>query len=173
MPVERSRRRIAAGAMAKVARELLDASELCAIASVAPGGRAYVNTAYFAWEPQFSIVWLSEPQARYSRNIRANKTVAIAVYDSNQSWGGSDRGLQLFGSAEEVEAAGVPEAHALYERRFAEFRHSRLDYRFYRFRPRRLKLFDERVLGAGVFVTARVAHGGRLAWDRTELYRST
>ena len=29
-------------------------------------------------------------------------------------------------------------------------------YRFYRFRPRRLKVFDERALGSGVFVTAWV-----------------
>ena len=45
-------------------------------------------------------------------------------------------------------------------------------YRFYRFRPRRLKLFDEQELGPGWFVTARVAAGGRLEWERTEIYRS-
>ncbi len=44
-------------------------------------------------------------------------------------------------------------------------------YRVYRFRPRRLKVFNERELGSGVFVTARVSGGGRVGWVRTERYR--
>jgi hypothetical protein len=42
-------------------------------------------------------------------------------------------------------------------------------YSFYRFRPRRMKLFDEAELGAGVFVTATV-RSGRVVWERTEVY---
>jgi uncharacterized protein YhbP (UPF0306 family) len=57
---------------------------LCAIATVSPGNRAHVNTAYFAWSREFELVWLSEPAARHSRNLRANSTAAIAVYDSSQ-----------------------------------------------------------------------------------------
>ena len=43
-------------------------------------------------------------------------------------------------------------------------------YRFYRFRPRRMKLFDETSLGGGVFVLATVRNG-QVAWERTEVYR--
>jgi hypothetical protein len=32
-------------------------------------------------------------------------------------------------------------------------------------------VFDERALGTGVFVTAKVERRGRLTWERTELYR--
>jgi hypothetical protein len=35
----------------------------------------------------------------------------------------------------------------------------------------RLKLFDERALGAGTFMTARLTRDRRLAWERTEIYR--
>jgi hypothetical protein len=45
--------------------------------------------------------------------------------------------------------------------------------RYDRFRPRRLKLFDEPTLGSGVFVTARIVAGGELTWERTEIYQST
>ncbi len=155
-----------------MARRLLDASTLCAIASVAPGGRAHINTAYFAWSPEFDVVWLSEPGAKHSRNIRANETVAIAVYDSSQTWGKPDRGIQLFGAARQVEHAEAADAEATYAKRFRSYRETDLGaYRFYRFRPRGLKLFDERELGAGTFVTARVGRGGRLTWERTEIYR--
>jgi hypothetical protein len=34
-----------------------------------------------------------------------------------------------------------------------------------------MKLFDEREFGTGVFVTVRIARGGRLEWEGTEIYR--
>lgn len=172
MPIERLKRPMAAARMATVARRLLDASTLCAIATIGPGSRAHVNTAYFAWSPNFDLVWLSEPNARHSRNIRANGAVAIAVYDPTQIWGKPDRGIQLFGTAREVADADAQRCEALYAGRFYDYRQEDLSaYRFYRFRPRRLKLFDERALGGPVFVTARVAASGRLGWERTEIYR--
>jgi uncharacterized protein YhbP (UPF0306 family) len=172
MAIERSKRPIAAGRMATTARRLLDASTLCAIATVTPGGLAHVNTAYFAWSPAFDLVWLSEPRASHSRNIRENDSVAVAVYDSGQTWGRPDRGIQLFGRAREVERA-ADDVEALYAARFPDYTGTELSaYRFYALRPRRLKLFDERELGTGVFVTARIGADRRLVWERTEIYRS-
>jgi len=173
MPIERSRRPIAAARITAAARRLLDASTLCAIATVSSAGRAHVNTAYFAWSPELDLVWLSDPHARHSRNVQANSNVAIAVYDSNQIWGKPDRGIQLFGSARELPQKAAREAERIYAERFPEYRQADFDlYRLYRFRPLRLKLFDERGLGGGVFVSARVGSDGRVAWERTEIYRA-
>jgi uncharacterized protein YhbP (UPF0306 family) len=170
--IERSRRRVAAARIAETALRLLDASTLCAISTVSPRTRAHVNTAYFAWTPALEIVWLSDPEARHSRNLEASPTAAIAVYDSSQSWGEPDRGLQLFGSAREVGSSARREAERDYGKRFPQFAKAGSgELRFYRFRPSRLKLFDERTLGAGVFVTATVARGGRVAWEQTEIRR--
>jgi uncharacterized protein YhbP (UPF0306 family) len=171
MPIEQSKRPVASAQMEGVAQELLDASTLCAVATVGPGGRAHVNTAYFAWSHELEVVWLSEPRATHSRNVRANPSVAIAVYESDQGWGKPDRGIQLFGRAHEATRAEAAHAESLYAGRFPE--HARIAlraYRFYVFRARRVKLFDERTLGAGTFVTAVVAAGGRLRWLRTEVY---
>jgi uncharacterized protein YhbP (UPF0306 family) len=170
VPIRQSRRPVAVARLAPLARELLEASRLCAIATVGPRGRAHVNTAYFAWGPRFEFVWLSEPGAAHSRNIRANGSAAVAVYESGQSWGSPDRGIQLLGSARELGRSAVPAAASLYSERFPAYWEAELGaYRFYRFRPRRLKLFDERLLGAGVFVTAGVG-AGRLRWERTDVY---
>src|SRR5919202_472255 len=145
MAITGSTRRVAARRLRALAEELLEASTLCAISTVGPRGRAYVNTAYFAWAPDLRIVWLSEPGARHSRNLRTNDSVAIAVYDSRQTWGKPDRGLQLFGTAQGAEG---DEADEVYAGRFPAYRRSGLSaYRFYVFRPRRLKIFDERELG--------------------------
>jgi uncharacterized protein YhbP (UPF0306 family) len=171
MPIERSTRSFSAARLRSVACELLDASSLCAIATVSPRDRAHVNTAYFAWGPELNIVWLSNPAARHSRNVRTNGKTAVAVYDSNQVWGKPDRGIQLFGSAREAAGKLARRAESLYEARFPAYTGSDVSANvFYRFRPARVKLFDEDALGSGVFVSARVGRGGRLDLAATEIY---
>jgi len=170
VPVARSSKHPPASRLAAIARRLLDASTLCAIASVSPGGRAHVNTAYFAWGTAFDVVWLSAPEARHSRNIRANPSAAVAVFRSTQRWGGRDRGIQLLGRARELRGHVALEAERLYAKRFKAYKGELMAYRFYRLRTTRMKLFDERVLGGETFVTVRVGPRGRVRWERTESY---
>jgi uncharacterized protein YhbP (UPF0306 family) len=153
-----------------LARRLLDASTLCAIATVSPAGRAHINTAYFAWGPEFEVVWWSAPEARHSRNIRTKGSVAIAAFRSTQTWGGLDRGIQLFGRARELRGRAALGAERLYAARFRSYEGGNDAYRFYRLRTSRMKLFDERVLGGATFVTVAVGRGGRVRWEKTESY---
>jgi uncharacterized protein YhbP (UPF0306 family) len=170
VPVSRSRRHPPATRLAAIARRLLDASTLCAIATVSPGGTAHINTAYFAWSPTFEIVWWSAPEARHSRNIRLSGSAAVAVFRSSQTWGGLDRGIQLFGRAREMRGRAALDAERVYAGRFKSYEGGNDAYRFYRLRTSRMKLFDERVLGGATFVTVRVERAGRVKWDKTESY---
>jgi uncharacterized protein YhbP (UPF0306 family) len=173
VPIQRAREAISQLRLRTLARRLLNASPLCAISTVSADGRAHVNTAYFAFSASFDIVWLSAPEAHHSRNLRRRPSVAIAVYDSAQKWGGSDRGIQIFGNARELAGRSAREAERVYGRRFKSYVRDELSaYRFYRLRPTRLKLFDERELGGATFVTARITRGGTLRWERTESYVS-
>jgi uncharacterized protein YhbP (UPF0306 family) len=172
MVVRRSTRRVAATRLTTLARELLDASTLCAISTVSRRGQAYVNTAYFAWSAGFKLVWMSAAEATHSRNLSVRPSAAVAVYDSTQTWAEPDRGIQLVGSARELAGRAAADAERLYAERFPAYAGAEpVGYHFYRFDPRRLKLFDERALGSGVFVTALVRRGGELEWARTDLYR--
>lgn len=171
MTIRRSRRRIGEARLRSLLASLLDASQLCAIATVARV-RAHVNTAYFAWSDDFRLVWLSEPAATHSRNLRRNGSAAVAVFDSRQVWGEPDRGLQLFGTARELDGRAADRGRELYARRFRDYAAAEFEaYRCYELRPRRAKLFDERELGAGVFVSARIRGDGTLTWEKTEVYR--
>ncbi len=168
------RKRISAARLRSIARRLLNATALCAISTVSSDGRAHINTAYFASSAAFEIVWLSAPEARHSRNVRRQPSVALAVYDSTQKWGGFDRGIQLFGAARELSGRVARDAARLYGKRFQAYSRDEMGaYRFYRFRPRTLKLFHERELGGATFVTARVLRDGRLSWERTERHVSS
>jgi hypothetical protein len=169
--IKHSRRPVSEKRMTALLRSLFAASTLCAIATVTRRGSAYVNTAYFAWTPRFDLVWLSAPAATHSRNLQSNMSAAVAVFDSNQVWGNADRGLQVFGTAAEPKGADLEEAEQSYRGRFPDaWASNGLPYRFYLLRPRTVKLFDERELGPGLFVTASVRNGGRLVWRRTEIY---
>jgi uncharacterized protein YhbP (UPF0306 family) len=117
-------------------------------------------------------VWLSDPRAQHSKNLSANNSAAIAVFDSTQTWGNPDRGIQLFGRAQPA-AAGDDDARRTYVERFPRFADTDLGaYRLYRFRARRLKLFDETALGGGTFVRARVGRDRKPVWEKTIAYQA-
>ena len=164
-------RRFSSERLARVARRLLDAAPLCALATVGPNGRAYVNTMYFARANPWDLVWISAADSQHSRNVRDRATAAIAVFDSRQRWGGKDRGIQVFGRARELRGAAARAALAAYADRFEADEEILDRYVAYRLRPTRLKLFDEREFGGGTFVSARVGRDGTVLWERTETYR--
>jgi uncharacterized protein YhbP (UPF0306 family) len=163
-------RRISSARLERLARRLLDAAPLCALSTVAPRGRAYVNTMYFARLDPWELVWISAPASQHSRNVEERGTAAIAVFDSHQRWGGKDRGIQAFGRARELRGTAARAALDAYGRRFRPDEEILGRFAVYRLRPTRLKLFDERELGSGTFVTARVARDGSLEWERTDEY---
>jgi uncharacterized protein YhbP (UPF0306 family) len=147
----------------------MNASPLCALATVWPGGRAHINHMYFARSGGFDVVWISDPDSRHSRNLVANPSAAVTIFDSHQTWGRPDRGIQLFGTARTVTGAAAREAERAYSARFPYDPSQGDAYPIYRFRPREVKLFYEAILGPGTLVTARV-RGDGLSWLRTEVF---
>jgi uncharacterized protein len=166
MTVESRSRRYSSALLERVARRLMDASALCSLATVSPRGRAHINHMYFAWSDGFEVFWISDPDSVHSRNLLRNPSAAVTVYASNQVWGKPDRGIQLFGSAG---VARGREGVRVYAGRFKDFDAEGNDLPVYRFRPRTVKLFDERSIAGGTLVTARVTRDG-LAWRKTEVW---
>ena len=147
----------------------MNASPLCALATVGLPRRAYISHMYFAWTDAFDVCWISDPDSRHSRNLATNSSAAVSVYDSRQIWGRPDRGIHLFGIAGEVHGRPAREADEAYAKRFSSYCGLDDSLRIYRFRPRTMQLFDERSLAPGTLVTARVTRSG-LAWLRTEVW---
>jgi uncharacterized protein YhbP (UPF0306 family) len=124
---------------------------------------------YFASAGSFNVFWISDADSIHSRNLVRNRAAAITVYDSHQTWGKRDRGMQLFGTAGVVTGRAADEAATAYSTRFQDFDADGSELPYYRFHPRTVKLFDERSLDAGTLVTARVTSDG-LAWLKTEVW---
>lgn len=162
-------RRLSAARLERTLLRILKKNPLCAFATITPEGRAPINTAYFAYSRSLEI-FLSHPDSLHCRNATANATMAIAVFESAQTWGALDRGLQLFGRCREARGAVARQARRAYAARFQPYAQwiaeleaddAAHEYRFYRFVASRVKVFDEREFGGAVFVTARIS-GRRL-----------
>jgi len=147
----------------------MNASPLCSLATVTPAGRPHVNHMYFAWSGFYDVFWISDADSIHSRNLSKDNSAAVTIYDSHQTWGKRDRGIQLFGTAGVVTGRTAGEAARAYSARFQDFDADASELPYYRLRPRTVKLFDERGLDAGTLVTARVTRDG-LAWMRTEVW---
>lgn len=169
MTVERRAKRWSSIKLTTVARNLMNASPLCAIATVSPGSRAHISHVYFAWDDTFEVFWLSDPDSLHSRNLAKNPSAAVTVFKSAQVWGRPDRGMQLHGTAAAVGGRVAREAERAYAARFKSYGGADDSLRFYRFRPRTAQLFDERYLAPGTLVKARVTKYG-LTWLRTEVW---
>lgn len=175
MVVRKLERPVAQRRLETLVRGILEENILFSLATVTPQGAAYANTACFAFTPRFELVHFSDAASTHSRNLAARPTAAATVFDSRQRWGDDHRGLQLFGACRETRGRDRDDAEALYARRFPQYVESeepedeqwRRSFRFYRFRPRRIKLFDEATFGEATLVTADVKDG-RLRWRATE-----
>lgn len=151
-------------------RRILRDSALCSMSTVAPGNRAHVNTAYFAYSPAFELCFLSNPGSLHCRNLETNPSMAIAIFRSDQVWGKADRGIQLFGTCRQAKGRKARLAERLYAKRFPGYLRTLRgtspgsrraaaqlrSYGRYRFVPRLIKILDEREFGDGVFVVAAI-----------------
>jgi general stress protein 26 len=168
MTVERRARRFSSARLERVTLRLMNAAPLCALSTVSPGGRAHINHMYFASTGHFEVVWISDPDSIHSRNLARNPSAAVTIYDSHQTWGKPDRGIQLFGTAGVTAGRAERDAVRAYGNRFPDYDPEDEGLPVFRFKARTVKVFDERTLAPVTFVTARVTRAG-LAWVKTEV----
>jgi uncharacterized protein YhbP (UPF0306 family) len=163
IPISKSR--ITNRKIQRSVNRLLAENVLCSMASITTQGRAHINTAYYSYTPDLKVYFLSHPNTLHCQNILNNPSMALAIFSSNQTWGSPDRGLQLFGTCKQIAGREASKADKLYGKRFAEYATWKADfasdsvgrdYQFYRFITSEFKVFDEKELGAGIFVVARL-----------------
>ena len=145
---------------------ILTQNVLCAVATIGPRERAHIHICYFAASPSLELFFLSDPRSRHAANLRRHPSAAIAVFSSEQSWGGQDRGAQLFGRCARVPPGGEERARRIYGARFPELETNPTirGLAFYRFMPRRVTVLDEREFGDAVLAKLSIGrHPGRRA----------
>jgi uncharacterized protein YhbP (UPF0306 family) len=161
---------ISPGRVRRSVFRLLTENVLCSMASITADNQAHINTAYFTYSSELKLYFLSHPNALHCQNVLRNSSVAIAIFPSNQTWGGPDRGLQLFGICRQATGREAKQAEKLYSQRFASYTTWKTnvaaevpghEYSFYCFVTTHMKLFDELEFGGGRFVLAKVKRSPR------------
>jgi len=145
--------------------QILEKTSLCSLATVNPDGGSQICHVYFAYSPTLELYFLSDPESRHCTNLRTNSSMAVSVFDSTQRWGGKDRGIALYGMCRATKKGDVERAEQTYARRFQAYTKwwatlksddEARGLRSFRFRPEKVKVFDETKLGAGVFVVGSI-----------------
>ena len=144
-------------------QKILDNVALCTMSTVNHDGTAHVNTAFFCADSKWRMFFVSSENARHSRNIKERSSMAVAVFDSDQSWNDWKTGLQLFGTCAVARGRDAGVGAKLYKKRFPAYArwlhglgraigHSSAPP-FFIFVPESLKVLHEEVLGEETFVT--------------------
>lgn len=147
---------------------ILKENVLCSIATVTDVNRAHINTAYFCYSDDLELYFLSHPSSRHSRNLARHSSAGMTIFSSSQPWASPGRGVQLFGRCRQARGAHARVAENLYGERFPAYTgwkavlkegDAGLEYRFYRFVVRNLRVLGEKAFGGGLFVDAVVRRG--------------
>jgi nitroimidazol reductase NimA-like FMN-containing flavoprotein (pyridoxamine 5'-phosphate oxidase superfamily) len=70
-----------------IAREIFAAGTYVVLASADVDGVPWSSPVWFATEDRRAVYWVSDPQARHSRNIAVRPRIALVVFDSTVSPG--------------------------------------------------------------------------------------
>lgn len=88
-------------------KEVLDKGYLISLATADEGGVWAADLIYVFDEKDFTIYWMSRPEARHSKALEKNKNVAGTI-TVNNTFKEPDLGLQLTGTAERHASLSFP-----------------------------------------------------------------
>lgn len=125
-----------------------------ALGTVGGGKNPWVSPVVYAYDKNWNFYFVSIPDSRHCLNMRANKSIAMAIFDSKQKLG-EGIGLQMEGIVNEVKLTELPKAALIYFKRkypFGRMRHT-FDtalkkllndklYRFYKIIPSKIWIND-------------------------------
>jgi nitroimidazol reductase NimA-like FMN-containing flavoprotein (pyridoxamine 5'-phosphate oxidase superfamily) len=86
--------------------EIIDANRYMTLATADATGLPWATPVWFATDDLREFFWVSDPNARHSRNIAARPDVAIVIFDSTVPVGGA-QAVYMAARAEQVGVAGL------------------------------------------------------------------
>jgi len=97
-------------------RAIIDANLYMVLGTADRAGQPWVTPVYFAPAAYREFIWVSDPDARHSRNLQARGEVSIVIFDSSVPIN-SGPAVYMSATAEEVAADERDEALGVFSRR--------------------------------------------------------
>jgi uncharacterized protein YhbP (UPF0306 family) len=147
---------------------ILASNMLCSMATRGISGSVHISTAFFGFDHDLLLYFLSHPESVHCRNLARLPQIAVAVFDSHQGWGEPHTGLQLFGTGGLADREDGRAART-YGARFPRYRElvrgtpeerptsvSPGALKLYHVVPQSVQILDEWEFGEDVFIPATV-----------------
>jgi nitroimidazol reductase NimA-like FMN-containing flavoprotein (pyridoxamine 5'-phosphate oxidase superfamily) len=100
---------------AATGRRLVEANRYMTLATADADGRPWASPVWYAPDGDAGFLWVSDPEARHSRNVAARPEVAIVIFDSTVPVGGAEA-LYCDAVVEQLADAALEEGIAAYSR---------------------------------------------------------
>ena len=98
-----------------IARRVIDSNQFITIGTADEESVPWVSPAWYAPAEYREFFWVSDPEARHSRNIAARPQVAIVIFDSHEA--GGWKAVYVSATAGEVTGADVERGIELFNRK--------------------------------------------------------
>lgn len=147
---------------------ILNSTQLLSLATikVTSNPLPWINTAYFAWDNEYYLYFLSDPNALHSKNIANNQYCAISVFNSQQTGDNGKAGLQIEGTCLRAEGNILERGLRAYQKRFSgfdkvikevdDFDKGIINAKLYAVSISNIKIFDEATFGEETWVSASI-----------------
>jgi pyridoxine/pyridoxamine 5'-phosphate oxidase len=86
--------------------EIIAANRYMTLATADADGVPWASPVWFATEDERSFYWVSDPDARHSRNIAQRPEIALVIFDSTVT-PGEARAVYMAARAEQVDPSGI------------------------------------------------------------------
>lgn len=113
----------------------------------------WIASVYYSFDTDLNLYFLSSPKTIHCRQITQNPQVAVAITNSNQSLTGKKKGLQLFGTAQQIsDVAKIKHALDLWKRKlkvsdpelsYENMAKKAIQSKMYKITPQKIKFFNQ------------------------------
>jgi nitroimidazol reductase NimA-like FMN-containing flavoprotein (pyridoxamine 5'-phosphate oxidase superfamily) len=100
------------------ARAVVDQNRFMALGTADEGGAPWVSPVWYATADYREFLWVSDPDARHSRNIAARPQVSVVIFDSHAT--GTWTSVYMSALAEELQGRELDRGIELFSRRSIE-----------------------------------------------------
>jgi nitroimidazol reductase NimA-like FMN-containing flavoprotein (pyridoxamine 5'-phosphate oxidase superfamily) len=97
-----------------MARDIIESNRYMVLGTADEAGVPWVTPVWFAQSDYRRFIWVSSPDRRHSRNVRARPEVSIVLFDSQVAVG-SARAVYMSARAEELTGADLERDIALFD----------------------------------------------------------
>jgi catechol 2,3-dioxygenase-like lactoylglutathione lyase family enzyme len=105
--------------MDAIARAIIDENSYMTLGTADADGHPWVSPVWYAPERYGSFYWVSDPEAKHSRNLATRPQVSIVIFDSRAPVG-SGQGVYVTGVGEQITGADLDHGMSVFSRRSQE-----------------------------------------------------